>query len=117
MDILGWLNKLNLEGNLLTYVGEHYFKHLLLVKLMDGSGVNIANVKSCEYSMTATELEVTLKLKKSVNMEDVSETIKDNLNEFTYATVVGSKSITVKILDVSNRGEIYNNGSVVNTYA
>ena len=117
MDNMSWLNKLNLGDNLLTYVGDHYFKHLLLVKMMNGSGVDIDNVKSCEYNMTATELEISLKLNKKVDLEDVKETIEDNLYGFTYSMTVGSKNILITILDNSEEGESYRNGNLLTANA
>ena len=117
MDIIWWINRLGLgEDTLLSYVGEHYFKHLLFVKLMHGSGLSEDDVSKCSFSIDGDNcLEFTVQLKKVKSIQEAAEKMEDNLSKLAYTVDVNKKKITAKIW--SEGEELFSNGNIPYSHA
>lgn len=117
MDNIWWINRLNLsEETIMSYVGDHYFKHLLFVKLMSGSGLEESDVKCCEFTMLGEDsLEFKVKLKNSKQIDDVVDSIEDSLVNMNYSIRNEKKMVVVTI--TSDGKELYSSGFTSNSYA
>lgn len=118
MDIIWWMNRLNLGDEILTYVGNHYFKHLLFVKLMSGTGLNEEDVSNCSFNVESNNcLEFEVKLKGKNDVKTVVDVIGDNLSNLSYDITINKKKITARIWTDNEQGELYSNGNILNSYA
>lgn len=114
MEILQWLNKLELGDGLFDFVDNHYFKYLLFIKLTRGSNINLTDVKSCGCVFSEDELEISMKFKKKIDVPELSHIVEDNIHQFDFN--VSLKGNTMKVTIRNTLGaEVYSNANILNT--
>lgn len=116
MDIICWMNKLDLGDHMFDFVDNHYFKHLLFIKLTRSSNINIEDVKTCECTHDVDKVVINMTFKKKVNVPDLSEIIEENIHEFDFDVECVKNNMRVTIRNTKG-AEVYSNANILNSYA
>ncbi len=116
MEILEWINKLELGDGLFNFVDNHYFKYLLFIKLTKGSNITVKDVKTCECFFSEDQLEISMKFKKKVDVPELSTVVGENIHKFDFN--VDLKGSTMKVTIRNTLGaEVYSIGNLSNSNA
>lgn len=116
MEILEWINKLELGDGLFEFVDNHYFKYLLFIKLTKGSNITVKDVKTCDCSFSEDQLEITMKFKKKINLPELSSIVGENIHKFDFNVNLNGNTMKVTILNTLG-AEVYSSGNISNSNA
>ena len=97
MELIQWMNHLQLKKSLFALVDKHYFKYMLFVKLTGGSGLKPEDAEECECDFDDRTLTITLTFDDNINVPKLTQLVEDNIHAFEYNVVCDGNTIIITI--------------------
>lgn len=97
MELLQWMNRLQLKKSLFALVDQHYFKYMLFVKLTGGSGLKPEDATECECDFDDRSLTIVLTFDDNINVPHLTQLVEDNIHIFEYTVTSNGNTITITI--------------------